>query len=91
MKVAIIGTGTLGPSIAQVFSQCEQVEKIFLCKGREYSRSNGKDKITKAFEKLVAKENISREQADLYLEKLSLVQMNWQLMLIYLLKPFRKT
>ena len=70
MKVAIIGTGTLGPSIAQVFSQCEQVEKVFLCKGRESSRSNGKDKLIKAFDKLVAKEKISREQADLYLAKI---------------------
>ena len=70
MKVAIIGTGTLGPSIAQVFSQCDQVEKVFLCKGRDSSKSNGKDKLIKAFDKLVAKEKMSREQADLYLSKI---------------------
>ena len=43
MKVGIIGTGTLGPSIAQVFAQCEETEIIYLCKGRESSKRNGKD------------------------------------------------
>ena len=70
MKVAVIGTGTLGPSIAQVFSQCDQVEKVFLCKGRASSKSDGKDKLIRAFDKLVAKEKISREQAGLYLAKI---------------------
>lgn len=70
MKVAVIGTGTLGPSIAQVFSQCDQVDKVFLCKGRTSSKSDGKDKLIKAFDKLVAKEKISREQADIYLAKI---------------------
>ena len=70
MKVAVIGTGTLGPSIAQVFSQCEKVEKVFLCKGRPSSRSDGKGNIEKAFSKLVAKEKICQEQADSYLAKI---------------------
>ena len=70
MKVAVIGTGTLGPSIAQVFSQCDKVEKVFLCKGRDSSGSNGKDKIETAFSKLVAKEKLSRELANKYLEKI---------------------
>ena len=70
MKVAVIGTGTLGPSIAQVFSQCESVEKVYLCKGRDSSRSNGKDKVEKAFSKLVAKEKLSKEQAEAYLGKI---------------------
>ncbi len=56
VKVAVIGTGTLGPAIAQVFSQCDSIEKIFLCKGREESRY-GKPVIAKAFDKLVSKKN----------------------------------
>lgn len=70
MKVAVIGTGTLGPSIAQVFSQCDAVEKVFICKGRESSRSNGKDKLIKSFDRLAAKGTLTREKADEYLEKI---------------------
>ena len=70
MKVAVIGTGTLGPSIAQVFSQCEKIEKVFLCKGRASSKSSGKGKIEKAFSKLVAKEKITSEQADEWFAKI---------------------
>ena len=70
MKVAVIGTGTLGPSIAQVFSQCEKIEKVYLCKGREASRSDGKDKIIRAYDKLVKKGKVSIEQADYFLAKI---------------------
>ena len=70
MNVAVIGTGTLGPSIAQVFSQCDKVEKVFLCKGRDSSQSSGKDKIEKAFQKLAAKEKISIAQANVWLNKI---------------------
>lgn len=70
IKVAVIGTGTLGPSIAQVFSQSDGIEKVYLCKGRNTSKSNGKDKLEKAFDKLIAKEKISREQAQRYLDKI---------------------
>lgn len=70
MKVAVIGTGTLGPSIAQVFSQCEKIEKVFLCKGRATSKSDGKDKVEKALGKLVQKEKISGETAKSYLAKI---------------------
>ena len=70
MKVAVIGTGTLGPHIAQVFAQSDSIEKVYLCKGRNTSKSNGKDKLKKTYEKLVAKEKISRDQADAYLEKI---------------------
>lgn len=70
MKIAVIGTGTLGPSIAQVFSQCENVENVFLCKGRSSSKSGGKEKIEMAFDKLVKKEKISRIEADYCLSKI---------------------
>ena len=55
MKVAIIGTGTLGPSIAQVFTQCSEIDKVFLCKGRVSSKKTGKESIKEAFDKLVSK------------------------------------
>ena len=70
MKIAVIGTGTLGSSIAQVFSQCNSIEKVFLCKGRLESKKTGLESITKAFEKLVTKEKFTREQADSFLSKI---------------------
>ena len=70
MKIAVIGTGTLGSSIAQVFSQCNSIEKVFLCKGRLESKKTGLESITKAFEKLVTKEQFTREQADSFLSKI---------------------
>ena len=69
MKIAIIGTGTLGPQIAQVFAQSEWTEVVYLCKGRETSK-DGKDKVVQAYQKLVAKEKISQELADKYLAKI---------------------
>lgn len=70
MKVAVIGTGTLGPAIAQVFAQCERVEKVYLCKGRPSSGKTGLESINKAYDKLVAKEKVTREQADHYIAKI---------------------
>lgn len=70
MKVGIIGTGTLGPSIAQVFSQCEDVDTVYLCKGRETSKKDGKASLEKSFNRLVKKEKISQEQANEYLGKI---------------------
>lgn len=70
MKVGVIGTGTLGPSIAQVFAQCAEVEIVYLCKGRDSSKKDGKTAIIKSYEKLVAKEKIERKQANKWLEKI---------------------
>lgn len=72
MKVAVIGTGTLGPSIAQVFAQCDKVEKVYICKGRHLSGNDvnhGKDIVEKAFTKLVSKGKITEEQLNQYLSK----------------------
>ncbi|TYZ24513.1 3-hydroxyacyl-CoA dehydrogenase family protein [Selenomonas ruminis] len=69
MKVAVIGTGTLGTSIAQVFSQCDKVERVFLCKGRPTSK-NGKDKIVEVYARLVKKEKLSPKQAENFLAKI---------------------
>lgn len=70
MKVGIIGTGTLGPSIAQVFAQCEVTETVYLCKGRESSKRNGKDTLEKSLAKLVAKGKMEQEQVDAILNKI---------------------
>ena len=71
MRIAVIGTGTMGPSIAQVFSQCGKVEKVFLCKGRPSSAGSGKDKVASAFGKLIAKEKMSPEEAEGCLAKIT--------------------
>ena len=70
MVVAVIGTGTLGPSIAQVFAQCDQVDKVLLCKGRKSSSRNGKDSVVKSLERLVQKGKIIQEEADTILAKI---------------------
>lgn len=70
MKVGVIGTGTLGPSIAQVFAQCEVTETVYLCKGRESSKRNGKDSLEKSLSKLVTKGKMAQEQVDVILNKI---------------------
>ena len=70
MKVGIIGTGTLGPSIAQVFAQCDETEIVYLCKGRESSKRNGKDALEKSLSKLVLKGKMAQEQVDAILNKI---------------------
>ena len=70
MKVGIIGTGTLAPSIAQFFAQCEETEIVYLCKGRESSKRNGKDALEKSLSKLVAKGKMSQEQVGAILIKI---------------------
>lgn len=70
MKVGVIGTGTLGPSIAQVFAQCEETETVYLCKGRESSKRNGKDSLEKSLSKLVTKGKMAQEQVDAILNKI---------------------
>lgn len=70
MKVGVIGTGTLGPSIAQVFAQCGEIEKVYLCKGRETSKREGKDIIKKNYNKLISKGKLDQETTEKYLEKI---------------------
>ena len=69
MKVAVIGTGTLGTEITQVFSQCETIEKVFLCKGRPSSR-DGKDVVSNELNVLVSKGKLTRAQADCCIAKI---------------------
>lgn len=70
MKVAVIGTGTMGPEIAQMFAQSGCAEKVLLCKGRKNSRGDGKDRIAKEFERLVLNNRISCEEASEYLDSI---------------------
>lgn len=70
MKVAVIGTGTLGPSIAQVFSQCSEVEKVFLCKGRSSSQRDGMDSIKKSLSRLTDRGKLTEAEANLMIEKI---------------------
>lgn len=71
MNIGVVGTGTLGPSIAQVFAQCDQVEMVYLCKGRESSERNGKDAIEKGLQRQIVKGKMSPEQVAYILEKIT--------------------
>ena len=68
--IAVVGTGTLGPSIAQVFAQYDGVSRVYLCKGRDSSAHDGKDAVARACEKLVSGKKLTREQADVLLSKI---------------------
>lgn len=70
MNIGVIGTGTLGPSIAQVFAQCDDIEKVYLCKGRESSKRNGKDALEKSLARLVEKGKMDQERVDTILGKI---------------------
>ena len=63
MKVGIIGAGTMGSGIAQAFAQVDGYE-VCLCDINEEFASNGKLKISKNFEKRVAKGKMAKEDAD---------------------------
>ncbi len=70
MRIAVIGTGVLGPDIAQVFAQSNTIEKVYLCKGRKTSTRNGKDRIEKQLNKLVQREKLSFDRAKEVLDKI---------------------
>ena len=70
IKVAVIGTGTIGPSIAQAFSECDKTEKVYLCKGRETSHKDGMDKILRSFDKQVTIGKMTPEEVQTYLARI---------------------
>ena len=70
MKVVIIGAGTMGSGIAQAFAQVDGYE-VCLCDINEEFASNGKLKITKNFEKRVAKGKMAKEDADKILARIN--------------------
>ena len=69
MKVGIIGAGTVGSGIAQAFAQVDGYE-VCLCDINEEFASNGKLKISKNFEKRVAKGKMAKEDADKILARI---------------------
>ena len=62
MKVGVIGAGTMGSGIAQVFAQAGY--GVYLCDITEEFAANGKKKIEKAFAKNVAKGRMEQEKMD---------------------------
>ena len=70
MKVGIIGAGTMGSGIAQAFAQTEGYE-VFLCDINEEFAANGKNKIAKGLDKLVAKGKMEQAAADAILGKIT--------------------
>ena len=69
MKVGILGAGTMGSGIAQAFAQVDGYE-VCLCDINEEFASNGKLKISKNFEKRVAKGKMAKEDADKILARI---------------------
>lgn len=69
MKVGIIGAGTMGSGIAQAFAQVDGYE-VCLCDINEEFASNDKLKISKNFEKRVAKGKMAKEDADKILARI---------------------
>lgn len=63
MKVGIIGAGTMGSGIAQVFASAEGYT-VALCDINEEFAANGKKKIAKGFEKRIAKGKMEQADAD---------------------------
>ena len=69
MKVGIIVAGTMCSGIAQAFAQVD-VYEVCLCDINEEFASNGKLKISKNFEKRVAKGKMAKEDADKILARI---------------------
>jgi len=70
MKVGIIGAGTMGSGIAQAFAQTEGYE-VCLCDINNEFAANGKNKIAKGLDRLVAKEKMTKKTADAILAKIT--------------------
>ena len=70
MKVSIIGTGTMGCGIAQVFAQSNFVEIVYLTDIDIEIAKNGKSKIEKNLKKLVAKNKMTIEASDAILNRI---------------------
>ena len=69
MRVGIIGAGTMGAGIAQVFAQTEGYE-VFLCDINEELADKGKQKIAASLAKRVAKGKMTQEEADTILGRI---------------------
>ena len=63
MKVGIIGAGTMGSGIAQVFAQVEGYQ-VMLCDINEEFAAKGKVRILNAFQKRVNAGKMSAEEME---------------------------
>ena len=70
MIVGVIGAGTMGSGIAQAFAQTEGYS-VKLCDINEQFAANGKAKITKSLNRLVAKGKMDQAKADGILAKIT--------------------
>ncbi len=70
MKVGVIGAGTMGSGIAQVFAQTPGYQ-VYLCDINEEFAANGKKKIEKSFAKRIAKGKMTQEAADAVLNNIT--------------------
>ncbi len=70
MKVGVIGAGTMGSGIAQVFAQTEGYE-VCLCDISQQFADGGKEKIRKGFAKRIEKGKMTQEDADKVLAKIT--------------------
>lgn len=69
MKIGIIGAGTMGSGIAQVFATADGYE-VVLCDVNEDYAVGGKEKIKKSLSKLVSKGKIEQTKMDEILSKI---------------------
>lgn len=74
MKVGIIGAGTMGSGIAQVFAASEEYT-VALCDVNEELAAAGKQKIQSGLEKLLKKGKISPQEKDHILNSISTGKM----------------
>lgn len=70
MIVGVIGAGTMGSGIAQVFAQTEGYS-VVLCDINNEFAAGGKAKIAKGFEKRIEKGKMAKEDADKILSKIT--------------------
>ena len=63
MKIGVIGAGTMGQGIAKAFAQVEG-NTVALCDVKQEWADNGKAKIAKGYDRLVAKGKMTKAKAD---------------------------
>ena len=63
MKIGVIGAGTMGQGIAKAFAQVEGTT-VVLCDIKQEWADNGKAKIAKGYDRLVAKGKMTKAKAD---------------------------
>ena len=70
MRVGIIGAGTMGSGIAQVFAQAEGYQ-VMLCDINDSFAAKGKNRILQAYQKRVKAGKMTEEQMETYLERIT--------------------